>query len=67
MLQPKTTKEDITKNTSKLPEKIPITYLWFGKTIPEDYLISLSEVQYPFIFIRDAELDRKFSREIMDI
>ena len=61
MLQSKTTETGHSKNVSPLPGNIPITYIWYGKSIPEDYLISLSELRYPFNFIKDAELDRKFS------
>ena len=55
------------QNEFKLPDRIPITYLWFGKDVPEDYLISLAELNYPVQFLKNPPITGKFSRELLDI
>jgi hypothetical protein len=37
-------------NANEFPEQIPICYNWFGKEVPEDYMISLASYEYPLIF-----------------
>ena len=47
--------------------KIPILFLWFGEKVPEDYLISLSELAYPYIFLKNPHIDRIFKRPLLDV
>jgi hypothetical protein len=42
-----------------------ITYIWFGAVVPEDYLIQLSQVNYPVRLLINPVSNLPYSLDIM--
>ena len=41
-----------------------ITFIWFGATIPEDYMIKLGEITYPYQLLMNPFYNTKLKLDI---